>query len=134
MERFDSQRARIGEYLKSGKSITPLEALNLFGAFRLSAVIYILKNNYGMDITTEIVREDGKRYAKYSLKSNEEVLSSIKDYLERGNHITEEVAEQMFNCDYLEVVVKELRISGVNVVKKTVHPLCGQPFVKYFVK
>lgn len=73
MERFDSQRAKICAYLKDGKSITPIEALNKFGAFRLSAIIYVLKNNYGMPIETEIVYEDGgKRYARYYLKRDEE--------------------------------------------------------------
>lgn len=69
MERFDSQRARICAYLKDGKSITPIEALNMFGAFRLSAIIYVLKYDYGMPIETEMVYEEGgKRYAKYYLK------------------------------------------------------------------
>ena len=41
----------------------------MFGAFRLSAVIYVLKNDYDMDIVTEMVYEDdGKKYAKYYLK------------------------------------------------------------------
>lgn len=69
MGRFDSQRARICAYLKEGKSITPIEALNMFGAFRLSAIIYVLKYDYGMPIETEMVYEEGgKRYAKYYLK------------------------------------------------------------------
>ena len=71
MERYDSQRAMIQEYLREGNSITPIEALNLFGAFRLSAIIYILKYDYGMDIKTEMVYEEGgKRYARYSLNKN----------------------------------------------------------------
>lgn len=71
MERFDSQRARIQAYLKEGHDITPLQALNLFGAFRLSAIIYVLKYDYGMDIKTEMVYEEGgKRYARYFLNKN----------------------------------------------------------------
>lgn len=69
MERYDSQRAEIQRWLKEGHSITPIEALVMFGAFRLSAIIYILKYDYGMDIVTEMVYESsGKRYAKYYLK------------------------------------------------------------------
>ena len=71
MERYDSQRAMIQEYLREGNSITPIEALNLFGAFRLSAIIYTLKYDYGMDIKTEMVYEEGgKRYARYYLNKN----------------------------------------------------------------
>jgi hypothetical protein len=69
MERMESQRKAIQNWLLVGKTITPIEALNMFGAFRLSAVIYVLKNDYDMDIVTEMVYEDdGKRYAKYYLK------------------------------------------------------------------
>lgn len=69
MERMESQRKAIKNWLLVGKTITPIEALNMFGAFRLSAIIYVLKNDYDMDIVTEMVYEDnGKRYAKYYLK------------------------------------------------------------------
>ena len=52
----------------TGKSITPIQALELCGCFRLSAVIYVLKYDYGMPIKTEMVyEENGKRYAKYYL-------------------------------------------------------------------
>lgn len=69
MERMESQRKAIQNWLLAGKTITPIEALNMFGAFRLSAVIYVLKNDYDMNIVTEMVYEDdGKRYAKYYLK------------------------------------------------------------------
>lgn len=68
MERENSQRKQIQAWLTSGKSITPIQALEMFGCFRLSAIIYILKYDYGMPIKTEMVYEDGgKRYAKYYL-------------------------------------------------------------------
>lgn len=47
--------------------ITPLEALDKYGCFRLGARIYDLKC-LGWKIDTEIVTNNGKRYAKYSLK------------------------------------------------------------------
>lgn len=69
--RYDSQRRQIQQYLTEGNSITPIEALNMFGAFRLSAIIYTLKYHYGMNIHTEMVyEEDGKRFARYSLINN----------------------------------------------------------------
>jgi hypothetical protein len=51
------------------KPITPLEALNLYGCFRLGARIWELKAN-GHDIKSEMVKDKhtGKRYASYSLK------------------------------------------------------------------
>lgn len=72
MERKESQRRSIQTWLFNGHSLTPIEALNMFGAFRLSAVIYVLKNDYDMPIETEMVYEEGgKRYAKYYLKKEE---------------------------------------------------------------
>lgn len=58
----------IREYLESGKSITPIDALNLFGCFRLGARIADLKKQ-GMDIRTDIINDprNGKRYASYRL-------------------------------------------------------------------
>ena len=45
-----------------------MQALEMFGCFRLSAVIYVLKYDYDMDIKTEMVYLDnGKRYAEYYL-------------------------------------------------------------------
>ena len=73
MERQDSQRKQIQAWLNTGKSITPIQALELCGCFRLSSVIYILKYDYGMDIETEMVYEEGgKRYAKYYLKMKQQ--------------------------------------------------------------
>lgn len=69
MERMESQRKQVRNWLLKGKSITPIEALQMFGAFRLSAIIFVLKNEYDMPIETEMVYEpNGKRYAKYYLK------------------------------------------------------------------
>lgn len=66
--RSESQQRMVARHLQEGKSITPLEALTMYGAFRLSAIIFDLKNEEGMDIRTDMVTDDeGRRYAKYSL-------------------------------------------------------------------
>lgn len=64
----ESQNEKVREHLVSGKSITPLEALRLYGCFRLGARIWDLKRKYGLPIVTErVVNEQGNHYAKYSL-------------------------------------------------------------------
>lgn len=64
-----SQRARILKHLKAGKSITPLEALGVYGAYRLSAVIFDLRAA-GYDIKTNLKNDGtGRQYAEYSLVS-----------------------------------------------------------------
>ena len=66
--RYNSQKNLVLNHLKNDNSITPLEALNKFGAFRLSAIIFDLKKD-GYDIDTEIIKNGGKHYANYKLKS-----------------------------------------------------------------
>jgi hypothetical protein len=63
---INGQTAAILIYLQSGNSITPIEALDLFGCFRLGARIYDLKRA-GYAIKTEMVQDGKKRHAKYSL-------------------------------------------------------------------
>lgn len=60
------------EHLKRGNNITPLEALNMFGAFRLSAIIYDLKKA-GHDIKTELIQNNGKHFARYSLITDKQL-------------------------------------------------------------
>lgn len=70
-----SQNKKIACYLKSGRSLTQAEAVDLFGIYRLSARIFDLRE-HGMDIKTiirekEIRDETGEsltvRYAEYTL-------------------------------------------------------------------
>ena len=63
---MESQTARILTDLKSGKTITPIEALNNHGCFRLAARIHRLRER-GWPIKTELVEDDGKTFAKYYL-------------------------------------------------------------------
>jgi hypothetical protein len=65
--RTDSQNALIKGWLMNGRSLTTLEALNMFGCFRLAARISNLRDE-GMDIHTEIVEINDKRVARYSIK------------------------------------------------------------------
>lgn len=66
MER-DSQCKKILKYLQEGNGITPIDALNLFGCFRLGARIADIKK-LGYDVVTEMVTvADGKRVARYYL-------------------------------------------------------------------
>lgn len=61
-----TQQQHIREYLEAGHSITPLEALEMFGCFRLGAQIFDLKKK-GMTIEMTMKKDEntGKRYAVY---------------------------------------------------------------------
>lgn len=72
----ETQCKRILEYLQTHKGITPLEALEVFGCMRLSGRIKDLRN-MGYLIETDIIHQNGKRFARYELKGH------INDYKER---------------------------------------------------
>lgn len=62
-----SQREQIREHLKAGKTLTPLQALELFGCFRLSGRVLELRQE-GLPIETTIREtEGGARIAEYKL-------------------------------------------------------------------
>jgi hypothetical protein len=61
-----TQNEMILAYLKKGKSITPIDALNKFGCFRLAARISDLRSD-GLNIATKYVTKEGKNYASYKL-------------------------------------------------------------------
>jgi hypothetical protein len=61
---------QIQKDLMSGKSITPLQALNKYGCFRLAAAIHKLRKE-GMAIETEYVTQNGKTFVKYFLTTEE---------------------------------------------------------------
>lgn len=66
MKALDSQNALIKGWLLNGKSITPMEALNMFGCFRLSARIANLREE-GLEVVTDMVTINDKRVARYYL-------------------------------------------------------------------
>ena len=67
-EEFPTQKSIVRQHLLDGNSITPLEALNRFGIFRLAAVVHELRDE-GLNIITEKFQvSPKKRVAKYYLK------------------------------------------------------------------
>ena len=62
-EKKVTKQERVLKHLQALGSITPLEALELYGSFRLGALIFNLRKE-GHDIKTDIVPKKG--YAKYT--------------------------------------------------------------------
>lgn len=65
--REGSQCDLILDHLSHGRTLTPIQALDLFGSFRLAARIDQLRNR-GHLIDCEIIEENGKSFASYSIK------------------------------------------------------------------
>ncbi len=62
-----SQNELIKAALLSGRSLTPLDALEDFGCFRLAARVADLRRD-GLDIECSTETTNGKRYARYRLR------------------------------------------------------------------
>ena len=67
-----TQNDTLLNHMMTGRSISPLEALGLYGVFRLAARMFELKAK-GVDIQKKTkVDINGKQYAEYSINPNEE--------------------------------------------------------------
>lgn len=77
----ETQRSKVKQHLESGQAITPMDALERYGCFRLAAIIHDLKHDDGMPIEKElVVNRYGTRYAKYRVveKSvNQRILDEL---------------------------------------------------------
>ena len=68
-----SQASQIADYMMQGNKITPLEALDLFGSLRLSAIIFVLRER-GYKIQVERVKTStGKWVAQYWINQEDRV-------------------------------------------------------------
>ena len=65
-----TQTDAIRSFLLEGNSLTPLDALEKFGCFRLAARIDDLRQE-GLDIETIKERQNGKSYARYRLRDKQ---------------------------------------------------------------
>ena len=74
----DTQKKNVMEHLQSGRTITPLEALSMYGSLRLGAIIHVLRKELelegrGRQIVThnaeKLDEKTGrtKRFARYEL-------------------------------------------------------------------
>jgi len=66
-KKTQSQCEKILIHLQTGKSINPIQALNLYGCFRLGARIHDLKKD-GNFIDTKMIYKNGSKYAEYSMR------------------------------------------------------------------
>ena len=68
-EKKMTQKDMVLGYLQKGKALTPIEALEKFGCFRLAARVHDLRNLGHNIVATDYETPSGKRVARYSLKA-----------------------------------------------------------------
>lgn len=131
---LDTKIGKVRAFLEDGNSITSWQAIELFRCTRLSAVIYALRNDYGMAIADKRIYEEDTNYSKYWLTADPATKNAIKDYLLNGKRITEEIAKEHFDCDSIKVIINELREEGLNIVSAKRTPLCGKSYTIWYIK
>lgn len=99
-----TQTSDILQHLKDGRKLTQKEAINEYGAYRLSAIIHSLrKQGYNIDsiplsVPTRYIAKDGKprmaNIVEYKLDDN---WNNFKqEYMDKK----EKVLDDIFNSDY----------------------------------
>ena len=70
MKDEDKKYTKVKKHLLRGKSITQTQAVKLYEAWRLSAIIYRLRYEEGLTIKTERIKNSSGHgtYAKYKLE------------------------------------------------------------------
>lgn len=132
---LETKIGKVRAFLEEGNTITSWDAIQMFNYTRLAAGVKYLIDHYGLAVESKMVYEDdGVKYAKYWLTADPKIKAEIKDFLLRGNRLTEESAKEVFDCDHIKVVINELREEGMNILCETVHPLCGKKFNRYYFK
>lgn len=130
---LETKIGKVRAFLEDGNSITSWQAIELFHCTRLSAVIYALRNDYGMAIADKRIYEEDTNYSKYWLTISDDSLREIKDYLLRGNKITESRSKDVFGIDNFAILLNCLREDGIELRSKMVRPLCGKPYIEYYL-
>lgn len=69
-QRYETQNQQVLGYLKTGKVITPLDALDMFGCFRLAARVYDLRMRGWPIHCDRVALEGGKVVGHYTLHQN----------------------------------------------------------------
>lgn len=130
---LDTKIGKVRAFLEDGNTITSWKAIELFRCTRLSAAIYALRNDYGMAIADKRIYEEDTNYSKYWLTISDDSLKEIKDYLLRGNKITESRSKDVFGIDNFAILLNCLREDGIELRSKMVRPLCGKPYIEYYL-
>lgn len=123
-----TQCQMIREHLEAGHRLSPIEALDKFGCFRLASRINELRKQ-GLDIRTDIVEgaENGKRWAEYWLHRDNGFLEATKTQIKVLPHSPDKddaMALAMFATDVAKTTVdKELQAKPRRRRRKKANPI-----------
>tara|TARA_R100000049_G_C1911562_1_gene58811 strand:- start:566 stop:850 length:285 start_codon:yes stop_codon:yes gene_type:complete len=78
-KRKRTQNSKILQHLLDGHSITPIEALEKFGCFRLGARIFELRKQGFIIDTKTVDNGKGNKFAKYILIHHEPMRAAVRE-------------------------------------------------------
>ena len=89
-KRKETQASKVRRYLEEGNSITPIDALRMYGTFRLASIICNLRNDRKFMCdkkieTTMVENEFGVKFASYRLKQKIFNTFEMKKIVEHNN-------------------------------------------------
>jgi len=123
-----TQCQMIREHLEAGHRLSPIEALDKFGCFRLASRINELRKQ-GLDIRTDIVEgaENGKRWAEYWLHRDNGLLEApeqLRKVLPRFPDKDDAMALAMFSTGVAKTTVdKEPQVKPRRRRRKRANPI-----------
>jgi hypothetical protein len=102
MVRTESASSRIRSHFASGKSLTPLQALGVFGAYRLADVVLKMRQKNRPVITTLRTDANGKTYAEYREAQKGDILVVTEDYpwaaaVAAGDRVTFQSVDDLYD-------------------------------------
>jgi hypothetical protein len=68
MKKKQTQYQRILNYLLTGKSLTQLQALNMFGCLRLGAIVFNIRKEYYVKTDRIRNKTNGGSHGKYTME------------------------------------------------------------------
>ena len=83
MAKKESQKDKVVSWLRSGKTLTPLEALNNGMGMRLGAIIHTLRHEDELNIIN-LNKTGGDRYAEYKLVVPQKIEKEEQSELDLG--------------------------------------------------
>jgi hypothetical protein len=63
----ESQTKMIYDWMKEGKPINPMAALEIFGCFRLGARIYDIEQKFDIEVKRQMIYKGEKKWMQYWL-------------------------------------------------------------------
>ena len=93
-----TQEEQVEEYLRAGNTLTRIECLEKFKSIELPRIVFDINQKYPGLIESEMIKGNGKRYAKYFIRFTNEPAPTEQEAIisEANQHSEQQVNEQFF--------------------------------------